>query len=109
MREHIEHDSNTNSILIFLGIHIGTIIISFILFGLIIAYGDLNLGWAPIERNNDFSEINDAILVHFCFRNFSPKIRLPHNNQFIQANTVYLGVFNFILDKHVWLVGRWRQ
>ena len=53
MREHIEHDSNTNSILIFLGFQIATIIISFIVFGLIIAYGDLNLGLASIERNND--------------------------------------------------------
>lgn len=57
MREHIEHDSNTNSILIFLGFEIATIIISFIMFGLIIAYGDLNLGLASIERNNDCSEM----------------------------------------------------
>ena len=103
MREHIEHDSNTNSILIFLGFEIATIIISFILFGLIIAYGDLNLGLASIERNND------CFLAHFCSRNFSPKIRLSYNNQFIQANTFYLDIFTFLFDKHVWLVRRWRQ
>jgi len=49
MREHIQDDSNMNSILIFLGIQIGTIIISFIIFGLLIAYGDLNLGSAQIQ------------------------------------------------------------
>jgi len=46
MREHIQNDSNMNSILIFLGIQIGTIIISLVISGLIIAYGNLNLGWA---------------------------------------------------------------
>ena len=46
MREHIQNDSNMNSILIFLGIQIGTIIISLVISGLLIAYGDLNLGWA---------------------------------------------------------------
>ena len=49
MRELIQDDSNMNSILIFLGIHIGTIIILFIIFGLLIAYGDLNLGLAQIR------------------------------------------------------------
>ena len=56
MREHIQNDSNMNSILIFLGIQIGTIIISLVISGLIIEYGDLNLGWAQIQRN---SECND--------------------------------------------------
>ena len=56
MREHIQNDSNMNSILIFLGIQIGTIIISLVIAGLIIEYGDLNLGWAQIQRN---SECND--------------------------------------------------
>ena len=45
MREHIQNDSNMNSILIFLGIQIGTIIISLVISGFIIAYGDLNLVW----------------------------------------------------------------
>ena len=51
MREHIQNDSNMNSILIFLGIQIGTIIISLVISGLIIAYGDLNLVWAHNQRN----------------------------------------------------------
>ena len=49
MREHIQDDSNMNTILIFLGIQIGTIFISFIMFGLLIAYGNLNLGSAQIQ------------------------------------------------------------
>ena len=46
MREHIQNDSNMNSILIFLGVQIGTIIISFVISGLIIAYGDLNIDYS---------------------------------------------------------------
>ena len=57
MREHIEDESNMSSILIFLGIQIGTIIISFVIFGLLISYGDLNLGWARIHQNKKFTEI----------------------------------------------------
>ena len=50
MREHIQNDSNMNSILIFLGIQIETIIISLVISGLIIAYGDLNLVRAHNQR-----------------------------------------------------------
>ena len=57
MREHIQNDSNMNSILIFLGIQIGTIIISLVISGLIIAYGDLNLGWAQIQRNSECKDL----------------------------------------------------
>ena len=57
MREHIQNDSNMNSILIFLGIQIGTIIISLVISGLIIAFGDLNLGLAQIQQKNDCDDL----------------------------------------------------
>ena len=60
MREHIQNDSNMNTILIFLGIQIGTIIVSFIAIGLLIGYNEffkLRLGWAPTKFQSS-TEIN---------------------------------------------------